>query len=250
LVFIDPAAFDQIIITCEHGGNEVPAEYAPLFQGQEELLHSHRGWDPGALDLARAMAASLGAPLFAATITRLLVDLNRSRTHRSLFSELTASLPESERAEILCKYYDPYRNEVQAAVERHIAAGKAVLQLSAHSFVPEHTGKVRNADLGLLYDPSRETETWFCKSLQQALKVLAPHLKVRRNYPYLGIADGFITCLRRHLPKHFPAQRFAGVEIEVSQRYPLQGGDAWQELQRIVIVTLQQTLSAGSPWRA
>jgi predicted N-formylglutamate amidohydrolase len=110
---IDPAAFDKIIITCEHGGNEVPAEYAPLFQGREELLHSPRlietgGWDPGALDLARAMAASLGAPLFAATVTRLLVDLNRSRNHRSLFSELTASLPESERAEILCKYYDPY----------------------------------------------------------------------------------------------------------------------------------------------
>ena len=40
---------DALIITCEHGGNEVPAAYAPLFAGHEALLPTHRGWDAGAL---------------------------------------------------------------------------------------------------------------------------------------------------------------------------------------------------------
>ena len=66
---------DALIITCEHGGNEVPAVYAPLFTGHEALLQTHRGWDAGALTLAQQLATAFDAPLFAATTTRLLIDL-------------------------------------------------------------------------------------------------------------------------------------------------------------------------------
>ena len=66
---------DALIITCEHGGCEVPALYAPLFAGHEALLQTHRGWDMGALALARELARAFNAPLFSATTTRLLIDL-------------------------------------------------------------------------------------------------------------------------------------------------------------------------------
>ena len=65
---------DALIITCEHGGNEVPAEYGSLFAGHEALLPTHRGWDAGALMLAQQLATAFDAPLFAATTTRLLID--------------------------------------------------------------------------------------------------------------------------------------------------------------------------------
>ena len=68
---------ETLIITCEHGGNAVPAAYAALFSGHELLLETHRGWDPGALELAGQMASKFDAPLYAATTTRLLIDLNR-----------------------------------------------------------------------------------------------------------------------------------------------------------------------------
>ena len=74
----------RLILTCEHGGCEVPAEYATRFSGRAALLRSHRGWDVGALTLAEEMAHALDAPLFASTTTRLLIDLtDRSDTGSS-----------------------------------------------------------------------------------------------------------------------------------------------------------------------
>ena len=60
------------------------------------MLKSHRGWDPGSLTLAARLAETLGAPFHAQTVTRLLIDANRSLHHRGLFSEFTRTLPEPE----------------------------------------------------------------------------------------------------------------------------------------------------------
>ena len=82
----------QIIITCEHGGNKVPARFRKLFDGKERLLNSHQGYDRYALPLARELAQTLNAPFFYAEITRLLIDLNRSPHHPKLFSSISARL--------------------------------------------------------------------------------------------------------------------------------------------------------------
>ena len=120
---------DALIITCEHGGCEVPALYAPLFAGHEALLQTHRGWDPGALVLARELAGALKAPLFFATTTRLLIDLNRSIGHPQLHSEITRGLPLAMRRDIEARHYQPHRDIVEAEVARLIAAGRRVVLL-------------------------------------------------------------------------------------------------------------------------
>jgi len=48
-----------------------------MFRARRRLLDSHRGHDPGALAMARSLARSLDATLLAATVSRLLVALNR-----------------------------------------------------------------------------------------------------------------------------------------------------------------------------
>ena len=53
---------DTFIITCELGGNRVPAPYREPFRDQWELPDSHRGWDPGALVMAKAVASSRRTP--------------------------------------------------------------------------------------------------------------------------------------------------------------------------------------------
>src|SRR5690606_402614 len=90
----------ELLVTCEHGGNHVPASYLPLFatESARAALDSHRGYDPGALGVARTLADELGAPLLFAETTRLLVDLNRSLRHPRLWSEFTRGLsPEAKR---------------------------------------------------------------------------------------------------------------------------------------------------------
>ncbi len=226
----------QIVISCEHGGREVPPDYAEWFAGQEELLDSHRGWDPGALELAREMAAQLKAPLFWSTTTRLLVDLNRSIGHRRLHSEITRDRSREERAALILQYYRPHRDAVEGHIAQRIAAGAPVLHIASHSFTPMFYGVERNADIGWLYDPRRAEERAFSDRWMQALHRHAPELRLRRNYPYRGGGDGLATLLR----KRFEDASYLGIELEVSQRFALAGGEPWQRLRRVLVTSLME----------
>ena len=217
---------DAFIITCEHGGNQVPPAYAALFEGQQALLDSHRGWDPGALALAEPLAAALGAPLFASTTTRLLIDLNRSIGHRQLYSEITRGLPLATRNAIVAQYYQPHRNAVESEVARQIAAGRRVVHIASHSFTPELHGVVRLADVGWLYDPRCAGEGPFALQWLTAFGRLRPDLRPRRNYPYEGKGDGLTALLRR---RHGP-ENYVGLELEVNQRFVTAGGAPWTAL--------------------
>jgi len=207
-----PAREYRPLVSCEHGGNQVPAEWAASFLGHEDLLRSHRGWDPGALELAHYIARRLRAPLFAAETTRLLVDLNRSADQPEVFSELTRELPEVEREALLARHYFPYRHGVETAVAAAVADGATVVHLSVHTFTPVWEGRVRKVDVGLLFDPARDPEEVFCHCLRTGIEVRRPTLRVRHNEPYLGVADGFTSYLRRR----FPAVSYLGVEIEMN----------------------------------
>jgi predicted N-formylglutamate amidohydrolase len=231
----------RAVVSCEHGGNRVPARYRKLFAGEEGLLATHRGQDIGVLPLADELSERLRVPLHAGIVTRLLVDLNRSIGSRTLFSEFTRDLPLSERERILDRYYRPYREGVTAEVASHITAGEQVLHLSLHSFTPEWHGIERRADLGLLYDSRRSHEVDFCAELQQALRQAAPHLRVRRNYPYQGASDSLVTTLRRR----FSPDSYLGIEIEVNQKHPAGGRREWEEMRRVVCEVLT-TLSTAS----
>jgi predicted N-formylglutamate amidohydrolase len=205
-----------VVLSCEHGGNRVPSAYAFLFAGRraQAALASHRGYDPGALDVARALARRFKLPLHAATVTRLLVELNRSHGHRALFSEFSADLSPAERKKLIERHYLPHREAVAAAIQAAIqAAPAAVLHIAVHSFAPVVERVRRRADIGLLYDSTRPLERALSEHWQRALAVLTPELRVRRNYPYLGKADGLTTALRRR----FPPERYLGIELEINQ---------------------------------
>jgi len=202
-----------IVVSCEHGGNAVPARYRPLFAAHRALLASHRGYDRGALAMARTLAAAFGAPLAAATTTRLLVDLNRSPGHPQLYSRVTRSASPAVRESIFERHYLPHRRRVESLVGRSIGSGRPTLHLSCHSFAAVFDGVARNADVGLLYDPARAAEAALCEAWQRELRVLSPDLRVRRNYPYLGRADGFTTWWRRRHPETV----YLGIELELNQ---------------------------------
>src|SRR5512134_4185335 len=95
----------RLLVSCEHGGNRVPAEYAALFAGAHDVLATHRGFDLGAAAVARAFGRQLGVEPFTATTTRLVVDLNRSPGNRNLFSAHTRPLPREARSAIVKRYY-------------------------------------------------------------------------------------------------------------------------------------------------
>jgi predicted N-formylglutamate amidohydrolase len=231
---------DFVLLTCEHGGNRIPAEFAALFRGKRDLLNSHRGYDPGALELARTCSRQLKAPLHFATVSRLLVELNRSDGHRSLFSAVTRPLPTETRELILHKYYVPYRERVQAEIDAARRPRRRVIHFSLHTFTPVLDGCTRRADVGLLYDPARRGEALLCDQLKKTLQLRRPDLIIRKNYPYLGISDGFVTLLRRK----WPAEAYLGIEIEVNQRWYFGDRRQWGRLQRIMADAIADSLGA------
>ncbi len=203
----------RLLLTCEHAGNAVPREYERLFIGARRALASHRGWDAGALDLARALGRRLRVPVRWVCWSRLLVDPNRSPTNPRIWSRWTASLSRAEKARILDRYWWPHRRAVETAVRTAAASGARVLHVAVHSFTPVLDGRTRNADIGLLYDPARELERGLCRAWRADLRTSLPDHRVRRNYPYRGATDGLASWMRRR----FPDRSYVGIELEVNQ---------------------------------
>jgi predicted N-formylglutamate amidohydrolase len=230
----------HLVFSCEHGGREIPRDYAALFSGRDSLLATHRGWDAGALELGRELAAAFGAPLYAATTTRLLVDLNRSIGHRQLFSEITRPLSRARRLEIVERHYRPHRLAIESEIARRIASGRRVIHVASHSFTPTLDGTPRQADVAWLYDPRRRGEVVFAQAWLRALAKLAPELRLRRNYPYLGRADGLTASLR----KRHPDSAYVGIELEVNQRFVDPRGTAWDRLRTMVVDSLNSALAS------
>lgn len=204
----------KCIISCEHASNRVPPEFAVLFKGKEKILSSHQAYDPGAAELAGGLARQLKVKPYLGSISRLLIDLNRSTTNRrALFSKYSRKLEEHERQGLLQGYYRPYRqrvmDEIGAAIKKH----EPVLHLAIHTFTPVIKGMRRKVDIGLLYDPARCSEKSLCAYLAALLKQRAGEIRVRRNYPYQGKTDGFPAFLRKKYRDEF----YAGLEIELNQ---------------------------------
>ena len=229
-----------VFITCEHGGNTIPVRYRQLFEGATAVLNSHRGWDPGALELAEQFALTLHAPLYSATISRLLVELNRSAGHPQLFSEYTDPLNPKSKSRLLDEHWYPYRQTVEIAIANKIATDFVVVHLSVHSFTPVWNGTPRTTDVGLLFDPARHLEADFCKQWQTELLAVCPDLTVHHNAPYLGTDDGFVTALRQT----FSANRYIGLELEVNQKLLVPPTPETRQLSNSIIHSFQQTTAS------
>lgn len=229
---------DFMLVTCEHGGNDIPASHAALFRGWEPVLDSHRGFDRGALVMARDLADAFDAPLVASTTSRLLIDLNRSLSNPKVWSSASRTLCAADKARIVQAYYAPYRQRAETWVHEGVSSGFRVVHLSSHSFTPVLDGQVRTADAGLLYDPTRAGEVDLAAHWKGALVERQPALRVRRNYPYAGKNDGLTASLRRR----YPADRYVGIELELNQALMVEGEQRWQDIRALMVASLKAAL--------
>lgn len=233
------------LVSCEHGGNTVPVWIEARFRKAQAALRSHRGWDPGALELARQLAGAIRAPLHFSAVSRLVVDLNRSPGSASLFSEFTRELPEYEREEILAEHYRPYRRRVQRDLAEGMLRSQVAVHLSIHSFTPVLEGQKRDVDVGVLFDPGREKEAAFAARWVEELSKTLPEARVRANQPYVGTDDGLTTALRAH----FPPNRYLGLELEVTQAWPQSATEAWVKRRDAIVRATEAALAGFSEGR-
>lgn len=191
----------DVLFLCEHASNALPGALAPGGL-PEEIRQSHVAWDPGALDLARRLAADLGAPVVAGGVSRLLYDCNRPPTAtdaipaRSEIHDIpfNSDLTDAQRADRVARIYQPFCEIVEAALER---ARPAAL-VTVHSFTRVYFGKERAVQIGVLHD----ADARLADALLARLEGCGHDL--RRNEPY-GPADGVTHSLRNFaLPRGLP----------------------------------------------
>ena len=213
-----------LILTCEHASNKLPAAFKKAVPA--EVLKTHRAYDIGAVQVFRKLVKFAKPEFFCeGKFSRLFVDLNRTITNKSAFSEY---LRDNENAKAQATtYWNEYRSAIEKFVASSLSSPKrtslknrvarsapTIIHLGIHSFTPTLNGKVRNADIGILYDPSRPQERAYANIIKAEIKRLYPAMKVRFNYPYKGTSDGLTTTLRKKF-----GPRYAGLEIEINQKF-------------------------------
>ncbi|MFT6110137.1 MAG: putative N-formylglutamate amidohydrolase [Planctomycetota bacterium] len=224
-----------VVVSCEHAGNEIPAAFQEEFTVPPDVLHSHRGIDFGSLDYGLILAARLGPGLRVKPLiqraTRLLVDTNRGEASPDRLSEFARAMPVELQVRAIKELWEPHRARVIGAVASAVEAGRTVLHLAAHSFTPVLDGQTRDVDVGILFDPDRAGELAFAERFIQALRGRRPDLRTHANRPYLGTSD----CVGLVLRERHADECYAGIELEVSQRFPLDASEAgrrtWAQLQ-------------------
>lgn len=229
----------QLIISCEHAGNEVPEPYKHLFESDFDVLNTHRAIDIGAMELTGTISDKMRQEAYIHTVSRLLVDLNRSVDNPSIFSEFVSRQSDNLLNRLLEDYYQPHRNWVESRIAEVIGSGKQALHLSVHTFTPVLDGRVRDVDIGFLYDPERTGEKEFCRIWKQNLRAADGSLRLKMNRPYHGTMDGFSSALR----KKYTGDQYLGIEIEVNQKFPQSApAERWQQVQDSIARSLQAAL--------
>jgi predicted N-formylglutamate amidohydrolase len=203
----------KYVVSCEHASAALPEEYGTLGLGAG-ALHSHIAWDPGAAEIAKALADRLGAPCELGGWSRLLVDLNRSETNPNVvpavaFGVLVPGnqlLPMREIEARIARYHRPYWDTVERLVRV-----EPCVHISIHSFTPDIEPEKRQFDVGLLFD--REDVSPLASALRQR------GYSVEHNQPYPGSMDLITTAMRARV------SGYVGIEIELNQAM-MKG--AWQ----------------------
>ena len=224
----------KLLLTCEHGGNQIPPAYKHLFNNAQKELSSHKGWDIGALEIFNNMV-SLSHHYSYSDVSRLLVELNRSLHHPKLFSKYSKGISKTQKQEILEHFYLPYREEIKKFITQEVRKGNMIVHISVHSFTPVLNGEKRNADIGFLYDPSKKQEKDFARKWKEQIKTQNGAYKIRMNYPYEGKADGLTTFLRKSF-----AHNYIGIELEINQQFFKQSSSKIEDLK----ITLYHSLAS------
>jgi predicted N-formylglutamate amidohydrolase len=188
-----------ILVLCEHASNHLPSRFGSLGLGPD-ALSSHIAWDPGALGVARLLSQALDAPLVYATVSRLVLDLNRDPAAPDSIvavSENTVvpgnrGLDDTERARRVADVYHPFHDATARLVEERRRAGLTRAVVSVHSFTPVYRGVERPWHVGLIF--ARDDR--MARSVERGLR-REPGLVVGMNEPY-SPADRVFHTLERH----------------------------------------------------
>jgi predicted N-formylglutamate amidohydrolase len=192
-----------LVIICEHASNSLSEPWADLGLAPG-AIGEHIAWDPGALGLARALAARLapelsGAVLVHAPLSRLIYDLNRApdlpgaMPARSERHDIPGNsrLSAAARAARTLALYTPFHASLMTELALQLALGQRPAVITVHSFTPVYDGRRRAVEFGIIHDADPALALAIVEGAARS------GLVTRLNEPY-SAADHVTHTLRLH----------------------------------------------------
>jgi predicted N-formylglutamate amidohydrolase len=209
---IEGRADAGVLLLCDHASNALPQSYGTLGMAPADLA-AHIGYDIGAADITRRLAARLGAPALLTRFSRLLIDPNRGTKDPTLVMRLSdrrlipgnARIDAAEIGRRRGLYWQPYRAAIDDMIAKLSAKGPIPAVISMHTFTPVWHGTARPWQIGILWDSDPRLPHPLLAALE------ARGVVVGDNEPYDGALPGDT------LHEHVTARGLAGLLIEVRQ---------------------------------
>jgi len=228
-----------VLLLCDHASNHVPAD---IDLGIDPaLLDRHIAIDIGAAPLSRALASALDAPAILATVSRLVIDLNREVGHGGLIPERSDGHTifgnvDLDPAERIARFHRPYHATIEAEIDRW----RPTLIVAVHSFTSalETGGEARPWEVGILSNRDR-------RAADIAVPLLAAQgFTIGDNQPYSG------QVLNATLNRHAEARGIASLSLEIrnDQIRDDAGVVRWAEILAPVIASVRNRLASEGPF--
>lgn len=174
------------LLTCDHASRRIPRRLERLGVADADLGR-HIGWDIGALDVARTVSDRLGATLFAAGYSRLVIDLNRPAAAPDLIPPVSdgtripgnETVPAGQREARVAELFCPYHARIAAEIDRRQEQRRPTLLACIHSFTPRMNGLDRPWHIGVCYGAHDRLARPLIAALRQD-----PAIVVGDNEPY------------------------------------------------------------------
>lgn len=143
-----------IVLSCDHAGRELPAEYGTLGLPADLLATCPDVYDHGAVEIYGELRRRLDCDGVENRLCRLLIDVNRYRDQDTLIPTICGGreipgnrdVDQAEREHRIESFYLPYQRalvELLAACERR--RGRAFL-FAVHTMAEDHFGEHREMD--------------------------------------------------------------------------------------------------------
>lgn len=195
----NPDGQSSFVIVCDHASNHIPKELGTLGLDTESLV-SHIAWDPGAIEVARALAGKLDATLVESCVSRLVADCNRPFDAPDLIpeqSELTVipgntGLSPAQRERRIALAHKPFHECLTRVVDDRLRNGRATRLVAIHSFTPVFMNVARPWQVGIIHNG----DMTLAGPVMDAL-IAEGTLIVGNNEPY-SPADRVYYTLERH----------------------------------------------------
>ncbi|HEY0624027.1 N-formylglutamate amidohydrolase [Sphingomonas sp.] len=235
--FIDGAA--DVLILCDHASNAVPDG---VDLGIEPgLLDKHIAVDIGAAAVSEALAGQLGAPAILATVSRLVIDLNREPDSAGLIPHVSDGHAIHgnggvDRGGRIARFHAPYHRAIADAIRTR----RPKLLISVHSFTPrleQHDGPERPWEIGILYNRDTRAARVGIGLLETAGVVTGD------NQPYSG------RLLNATMNRHAEANGipYLGIEIRNDLIGDAAGVAHWAQLLASIVKDVRNRLARTGP---